>query len=220
MHLWNFFTVMWYAFWLLSITTMVIVNWFTNRGCRRSISGGAHIHIFMLCIINFFWNRLFLQSVNTSIWICAPPPQLSIFCGPCLPNNVCIAYTARNATDLLQVVELVNCTSLLQVANKLQQVCWLHQVAASLRKLDLNIATWYVQIGRKLLKQRSISSLWMKVLIMLISSPLTTCSRLELLSSNASKWCERIMILAWWWQSNKPATDLLQLMPFWLCIAI
>ena len=136
------------------------------------------------------------------------------------PNNVCIAYTARNATDVLQVVELVDCTSLLQVVNNLQQVCWLHQVAASLRKLNLYIVTWYVQIGCKLLKQLSISSLWIKVSIMLISSPLTTCSRLELLLSNASKWCERIMILAWWWQGNKPATHLLQLMPFWLCIAI
>ena len=35
--------------------------------------GGAHIHIFVLCIINFFWNRLVLRSVNTNIWICAPP---------------------------------------------------------------------------------------------------------------------------------------------------
>ena len=51
-----------------------------------------------------------------------------------LLNNVCIAYTARNATDLLQVVELVDFTSLLQVVNKfrssksvdsikMQQVC-------------------------------------------------------------------------------------------------
>ena len=40
-----------------------------------------------------------------------------------LLNNVCIAYTARNATDLLQVVELVDFTSLLQVVNKFQQVC-------------------------------------------------------------------------------------------------
>ena len=40
-----------------------------------------------------------------------------------LLNNVCIAYTARNATDLLQVVELVDFTSLLQAVNKFQQVC-------------------------------------------------------------------------------------------------
>ena len=40
-----------------------------------------------------------------------------------LLNNVCIAYTARNATDLLQVVELVDFTGLMQVVNKLQQVC-------------------------------------------------------------------------------------------------
>ena len=44
-----------------------------HRGGGRSIIGRAHIQIFVLCIINFFWNRLFLQSVNTNIWICAPP---------------------------------------------------------------------------------------------------------------------------------------------------
>ena len=33
--------------------------------CKQG--GGAHIHIFVLCIINFFWNRLILQSVNTNI---------------------------------------------------------------------------------------------------------------------------------------------------------
>jgi hypothetical protein len=34
--------------------------------------GRANIHIFVFCIINFFWNRLFLWSVNTNIWIFAP----------------------------------------------------------------------------------------------------------------------------------------------------
>ena len=54
------------------------------RGGGRSIIGGRrgeHIHIFMFYTINFFWNRLFLQSVNTNIWIYAP--QLSIFRRPC-----------------------------------------------------------------------------------------------------------------------------------------
>ena len=39
------------------------------RGRGRSLSGGggANIHIFMLCIINFFWNQLFLRFVNTNI---------------------------------------------------------------------------------------------------------------------------------------------------------
>ena len=37
-------------------------------------------------------------------------------------------------TGLLQVVDF---TGLMQVVNKLQQVCWLHQVAASLWKSDL-----------------------------------------------------------------------------------
>jgi hypothetical protein len=37
--------------------------------------GGGHIYIFVFCIINFFWNRLFLRSVNTNIWICPRPPN-------------------------------------------------------------------------------------------------------------------------------------------------
>ena len=32
---------------------------------------GAYVHIFVFCRNNFFWNRLFLQFGNTSIWICA-----------------------------------------------------------------------------------------------------------------------------------------------------
>jgi hypothetical protein len=47
-------------------------------GVERSISGGDHIHIFVFCIINFFWNRLFLRSVNTNIWICPPPPLIDL----------------------------------------------------------------------------------------------------------------------------------------------
>ena len=38
-----------------------------------------------------------------------------------LPNNICIAYTARNATDLLQVVEFVNFTNLQQLCEN--QTC-------------------------------------------------------------------------------------------------
>ena len=45
-----------------------------------------------------------------------------------------IIYTARNAKDLLQVVDFI---CLVQVVNKLQQVCWIHQVAASLWKSGL-----------------------------------------------------------------------------------
>ncbi len=40
-----------------------------------------------------------------------------------------LIYTAKNATDLMQVVDF---TGLMQFANKLYQVCWLHQVASSL----------------------------------------------------------------------------------------
>ena len=44
------------------------------------------------------------------------------------------AYTAKNATDLLQVV---NYTGLLQLVNKLQQTCQFHQVATSLLRSSL-----------------------------------------------------------------------------------
>ena len=43
-----------------------------NTGAARTIIGEANIHICAFCLINFFWNRLFLQSVNTNIWIFAP----------------------------------------------------------------------------------------------------------------------------------------------------
>ena len=45
-----------------------------------------------------------------------------------------IPYTAKNATDLLQVVSLTNS---LQLVNKLQQACQFHQVATSLLKSGL-----------------------------------------------------------------------------------
>ena len=89
------------------------------------------------------------QAVPPPLFQMLPQPMLScdVLSITCLSqqwllstdllNNVCIAYTARNATDLLQVVELVNFTSLMQVVNKFQQVCWLHQDAANLWKSDL-----------------------------------------------------------------------------------
>jgi hypothetical protein len=58
-------------------TKMSFTAW---RACRSKLDnwGGAHIHIFVFCVINFFWNRLFLWSVNMNRWIWAPPPhQLS-----------------------------------------------------------------------------------------------------------------------------------------------
>ena len=43
----------------------------------RGGGGGTIIHIFVFRPITFFWNGLFLRSVNTNIWISAPT-QLSI----------------------------------------------------------------------------------------------------------------------------------------------
>ena len=69
-----------------------------NRHWRRQNDnwggGGANIHICASCLINFFWNRLFLQSVNTNIWIFAPsiivlPAPLEI---SYLIQNVCVFF--------------------------------------------------------------------------------------------------------------------------------
>ena len=51
------------------------------RQGRRTIDnwGGGHIHIFVFCTINFFWNRLFLVCEHKYMNIHPPPPQLSIF---------------------------------------------------------------------------------------------------------------------------------------------
>ena len=57
-------------------------------------------------------------------------------CVPKVANYIlsCKIYTAKNAINLLQIVDF---TCLLQVVHQLQQVCWIHQVAASLWKSDL-----------------------------------------------------------------------------------
>ena len=57
------------------------------RGAGRSIIGGANIHIFVFCTINFFWNRNLDFKVNCfySLWTRIYeywPPQLSIFRRP------------------------------------------------------------------------------------------------------------------------------------------
>ena len=55
-----------------------------NSGAARTIIGAANIHICAFCLINFFWNRLFLQSVNTNIWIFAP--SIIVLPAPVPPN--------------------------------------------------------------------------------------------------------------------------------------
>jgi hypothetical protein len=46
------------------MTLLLNIVFPTCRGAGISIIAGADIHIFVFCPINFFWNRLFLQSVN------------------------------------------------------------------------------------------------------------------------------------------------------------
>ena len=55
------------------------------------------------------------------------PIYLSLF----IVSTLCLYYTAKNATDLLQIV---NFTDLLQLVNKLQQACQFHKVATSMLK--------------------------------------------------------------------------------------
>jgi hypothetical protein len=52
----------------------------TTSGAASSIigGGGANIHIFGFCIINFFWNRLFLWPVTTQIYEYSPPPIIEL----------------------------------------------------------------------------------------------------------------------------------------------
>ena len=52
----------------------LIVLLLVFSGAARTIIGGGRIFIYAsaFCLINFFWNRLCLQSVNKNIWIFAP----------------------------------------------------------------------------------------------------------------------------------------------------
>ena len=67
----------------------VYILYALRRGAGRSIIGGANIHIFVFCTINFFWNRNLDIKVNCfySLWTRIYeywPPQLSIFRRPWL----------------------------------------------------------------------------------------------------------------------------------------
>jgi hypothetical protein len=78
---------------------------------RRQLDNwGANIHIFVFCIINFFWNRLSLWSVNTNIWIFAPPPQLSSWRRHCL-------YLAGTELDVRRLAGI-------QAIQPLQTLTW------------------------------------------------------------------------------------------------
>lgn len=63
---------------LLTISDITLTN--DTVHVHWLISEGANTHIFVFCIIKFFWNQLLLQTVKTNIWICAL--QLSIYHDP------------------------------------------------------------------------------------------------------------------------------------------
>ena len=96
-----------FNFHFLNLYKMYFQNYFANRsiklesftshlqhsrpsGAARAIIGWANIHICAFCLINFFWNRLFLQSVNTNIWIFAP--SIIVLPAP-VSRPCCISYT-------------------------------------------------------------------------------------------------------------------------------
>ena len=76
-------------------------------------------------------------------------------------NNYKLKTTQPETTDLLQVV--YRFYRLAASCEKFQQVCWLHQVAASLWKSDLLQLDIYMQTWCKLFQQLA-SSLWIKSL--------------------------------------------------------
>ena len=65
-----------------SFVKALVLRQLTRSGGRSITGGGGGGHIFMYScsaqLYNFFWNLLFLPSVNTNIYV-PPPPQLSIF---------------------------------------------------------------------------------------------------------------------------------------------
>jgi hypothetical protein len=96
------------------VTGMQFAGFSVQR--RRNIDnwgGGADIHIFVICPINFFWNRLFLQSVNKNIWISAPaiidiPAPLSRWVFTLIINCYCYKLCTFSLM-LINVVLNCNC---------------------------------------------------------------------------------------------------------------
>jgi hypothetical protein len=82
--------------------------------CRSKLDnwggGGAHIHIFMFCIINFFWNWLFLWSVNTNIWV--SPPIIELATALLWEQIMVLRFqVSRDHTPLLLTNLLSSCNS-------------------------------------------------------------------------------------------------------------
>jgi hypothetical protein len=90
-----------FAEWRIITNSAYTKKQWSNAVARTIIGRGAHIHIFVFCFINFFWNQLFLWYVNTNIWICPPPPNYRsgydtamkmvcvVFCASLLGSHIC-----------------------------------------------------------------------------------------------------------------------------------
>jgi hypothetical protein len=144
--------------------------------------GGAHIHIFVFCFINFFWNQLFLWYVNTNIWICAPPPpcygtgQFEYGCAPpeihtffkikygggggyrgCTPPRIKFCYTFW----------IVGVRSLSYAYNScLVEICttYPHQIHA-VTKVDIQLLLYVHYFKMISTKNFSFSPCWIKMII-------------------------------------------------------
>ena len=82
------------------------------KAVGRSIigGGGAHVHIFVLCIIShYFWNRFFLRSVNMNIWKWPPAPNYRSSYGPASWKYFWIPISIRNF--LFKVRQVINLTN-------------------------------------------------------------------------------------------------------------
>ena len=112
-------------------------------------------------------------------------------------------YTAKNATVLMQVVDF---TGLMQVAKKLYQTCWLHQVASSLWT-----STWCNLIFADLLQVDETTCMKPACSSQLAASLLTTCNRLIIIKPEQAMRTHPDIGLV--------IADLLQLARFWLCTA-
>jgi hypothetical protein len=123
---------------LYNSTLLTIHNY---SAVASSIIGGAHIHIFVFCVINFFWNRLFLWSVNTNIWIWAPPIielATALNCPFQVPHlqqiqlNYFTTSKNYNTLDLIGLYTLVFCYIVELPLPKVNKINWLAAILPTL----------------------------------------------------------------------------------------
>jgi hypothetical protein len=71
MHVWNDYST-------CSLLKSLISHARKQWRIANSIIVGANIYIFVFCLINLFWNQLFLRAANTNTWILPPTPNYRV----------------------------------------------------------------------------------------------------------------------------------------------